>query len=173
MKKLLVILWIAIFGQVASFAQGYWTVERFKDEFGDPIPGMYGQYAENSSIKNSYSHLKISCAINRHGVLVLFIDYYYHTSDWPERRELNAPATLSFKTKDGKIHRFTSNDDDGGRIWFTDENGARDITMLLEKSNFNMVLTVKSYIDGTKSYRYSVNGNTRGLFATLKKMYNL
>jgi len=172
MKKLFVILWITIFGQVASFAQGYWAVKRFKDEFGDPIPGVFSQYAQNTSIRNDYSGLNIYCGVNSHDAMRLWIEYQYNTSYGPELRELSAPATLSIKTRDGKVHRFSSNDDSNGSIWFTG-NDAMAIAKLLEERNYSIALIVKSYLDGSKTYRYSVYGTTQGLFATLRRMYKI
>lgn len=174
MKKLIVILWIAIFGQVASFAQigNCWVIDYFKDEFGDPIQEPGAIFAKNTCVRNSYSHLIITFGVNNHGVAVSTISFVYEgAGSFPaERREISAPATLSFKTKDSKVRRFSSNDDTSGNIWFFGDD-ALEIAKLLESNDpYKMSLTVKSYIDGQKTYQYNVDGETKGLGLTLKKM---
>lgn len=174
MKKLLVILWIAIFGQVASFAQigSCWEIDYFKDEFGDPIQEPGSAYAKNTCVRNSYSYLIITFGINRHGVPVSTISFVYKgAGSFPaERREISAPATLSFKTKDGKVRRFSSNNDTNGNIWFVKDDAVQIAKLLESNDPYKLSLTVKSYIDGQKTYQYNVNGETKGIAQAIRKL---
>lgn len=156
----------------STYAQNYREIDRYRDEFGDPIEKPDAYFAKNINVRNSYSYLLITYGVNRYGTSVITVGVVSTTGFAPERRDVSAPATLSLKTKDGNTHRFTSNDDTNGVIWFFGDK-ALQIGKLFGERNYDMVLTVKSYLDGSKSYRYSVGETTQGLGQTLREMADI
>ncbi len=169
MRRFIICLVLVVAAISEVSAQNYWEINRFKDEFGDPIEEPSAYFAQNTAVRNSYSYLCMRFGINKHSVVVLTFSVVSTTGFAPERREVSAPATLSFKTNDGKIHRFTSNDDDGGDIWFFGDDALK-IGKLFNERNYSIALTVKSYLDGSKTYRYSIGETTQGLGQTLHEM---
>ena len=181
MKKLFVILWIALFGQVASFAQdhfeklgyGKWEKGWYADDFGDP---MYDKPYIQTELKKKYSqyawdffYIRFS-EMPRVGsvfeIIIGNVDSNY------ELYEGN--ATIQIKSSGGKVSTIIGKVS-GGFIYLFADN-AKKFAMLINSGNYKLNVSAHCYLDSNgkaTTWSFSCTNETKGFYQAVQKVFGL
>lgn len=156
----------------AQQATGYggWRLYYFMDEFEDL---MYDKPFLETKVKNSKGEVLTIALTNRidsgEDVVSLGI------GDGYSEMTLDRNASVSFKTSDGKVYRYSVPDSHlaGGQIFLRNQKELSEIGVIFHNGDFKIAISSHwagdTYVSPNRTWTFKVTNQTKGLGNAYKK----